>query len=85
MDPETQFRECTRKQRYSSKTLADQAIARLWLNGKGSGLWAYRCRVPGQTKHWHIGHIPQPQKDTNSWHALNSLLSLTGFIDLTIR
>jgi hypothetical protein len=85
MDLETQFRECTRKTRYSSKALADRAIALLWLKGKGNGLWAYRCRVPGQDKHWHIGHIPQPRNETESWHVLNSLLSLTLSIVRTIR
>jgi hypothetical protein len=57
MDARQQWLACSRKQRYGSEESARTAMIRLWLDGRGDGLKVYRCRVPEQTAHWHIGHV----------------------------
>jgi hypothetical protein len=84
MDPETQFRACTKKLRFQTKDSALHHIAQIWLAGKGHGLKAYKCFIPDQPEHWHIGHIT-PRKDLDHCTALNSLLSLTVSIARTTR
>lgn len=84
MDPEIQFRACTRKKRYLTEAQAKDDVARLWLQGRGHGLKVYRCFVPDQPEHWHIGHIIKKEHRAQ-WNALNSLLSLTVSIARTTR
>jgi hypothetical protein len=57
MDLADQFMSCTRKQRFATAELAKQHIVRIWLAGRGDGLKTYRCRVPDQETHWHVGHL----------------------------
>ena len=57
MSLEDQWRMCTRKRRYGTPKLAEAAIVSLWLAGKGDGLKVYRCQVPEQETHWHVGHL----------------------------
>ena len=57
LDPAEQFWECSRKKRFATQDLAEGHIVKLWLTGKGDGLKSYRCRVPEQETHWHVGHL----------------------------
>ena len=57
MSLEDQWRMCTRKIRYPNARAAEGAIVSLWLAGKGDGLKVYRCQVPEQAEHWHVGHL----------------------------
>lgn len=57
LDPATQWRACTRKRRFATEQQAKDAIVVMWLAGQGDGLKCYRCRVPEQETHWHVGHL----------------------------
>ena len=57
LDLADQFMSCTRKRRFASRELAEQASVRIWLAGRGDGLKVYRCRVPEQEEHWHVAHV----------------------------
>jgi hypothetical protein len=57
MDLAEQWRMCTRKRRFATEELANNYVIGLWLKTGEGGLKAYRCRVPEQEKHWHVGHL----------------------------
>jgi hypothetical protein len=57
MDPRQQWLACSRKHRYGTEARAQDAITKIWLEGRGDGLKVYRCAVPEQATHWHVGHV----------------------------
>lgn len=57
LDPAAQWRACTRKKRFATQDLAEAHIVALWLTSRGNGLKTYRCQVPEQETHWHVGHL----------------------------
>jgi hypothetical protein len=55
MDP---FTNCARKDRYPDKASAARALAAMYARGGVVGRpVAYRCKVAGTGRHWHIGRV----------------------------
>lgn len=53
--PALQWRQCTRKVRHASQRQALAELVRLWLDGRGTYLHVYACRL-APPLHWHVGH-----------------------------